>query len=76
MRRDAAAHGGTGVERLAVPATGDELARLAVTLNGPGDTRVTYSVPSFISRGAELGEVTRIVIRAWERMDRSAGVGS
>jgi two-component system OmpR family sensor kinase len=33
MRRDAAAHGGTGSERLAVPPTGDELARLAVTLN-------------------------------------------
>lgn len=33
MRRDAAAHGGTGLERLAVPPTGDELARLAVTLN-------------------------------------------
>ncbi|HEX4016819.1 MAG TPA: ATP-binding protein [Frankiaceae bacterium] len=33
MRRDAAAHGGTGGERLAVPQTGDELARLAVTLN-------------------------------------------
>jgi two-component system OmpR family sensor kinase len=33
MRRDAAAHGGTGNERLAVPPTGDELARLAVTLN-------------------------------------------
>ena len=33
MRRDADAHAGTGVERLAVPDTGDELARLAVTLN-------------------------------------------
>ncbi len=33
MRRDASAHAGTGRERLAVPQTGDELARLAVTLN-------------------------------------------
>jgi two-component system OmpR family sensor kinase len=33
MRRDAAAHAGTGRERLAVPNTEDELARLAVTLN-------------------------------------------
>jgi two-component system OmpR family sensor kinase len=33
MRRDAAAAAGTGRERLAVPQTGDELARLAVTLN-------------------------------------------
>lgn len=33
MRRDAAAHAGTGRERLEVPETGDELARLAVTLN-------------------------------------------
>ncbi len=33
MRRDAAAHAGTGRERLAVPETDDELAKLAVTLN-------------------------------------------
>jgi two-component system OmpR family sensor kinase len=33
MRRDAAAAAGTGRERLAVPDTDDELARLAVTLN-------------------------------------------
>ncbi len=33
MRRDAAAHAGTGLERLEVPDTADELARLAVTLN-------------------------------------------
>jgi two-component system, OmpR family, sensor kinase len=33
MRRDADAHAGTSYERLAVPDTGDELARLAVTLN-------------------------------------------
>jgi signal transduction histidine kinase len=33
MRRDAAAAAGTGRERLAVPNTEDELARLAVTLN-------------------------------------------
>ena len=33
MRRDAAAHGGTGSDRISVPPTGDELARLAVTLN-------------------------------------------
>ena len=33
MRRDASAHAGTGRERLAVPQTGDELARLGVTLN-------------------------------------------
>ncbi len=33
MRREAAGHAGTGGERLAVPNTGDELARLAVTLN-------------------------------------------
>lgn len=33
MRRDAAAAAGTGRERLAVPNTEDELARLAITLN-------------------------------------------
>jgi hypothetical protein len=49
---------------------------LAVTLDGPDDARVTFSVPTFLSRGAELGEVARVVIRAWERMDRSAGLGA
>jgi hypothetical protein len=49
---------------------------LAVTLAGPDDVLVRFTVPAFLSRGDELGEVARIVIRAWERMDRAAGLGA
>lgn len=50
---------------------------LAVTVEGGSEgARVTFSVPTFVSRGEELGEVTRIVIRARERMDRAAGLGA
>ena len=48
---------------------------LAVELEGPDDTRVGFVVPNFLSRGDELGEVARVVIRAWERTVRAAGVG-
>lgn len=49
---------------------------LAVTVAGPDDVRVRFTVPGFMSRGDELGEVARIVIRAWERMDRASGLGA
>ena len=49
---------------------------LAVTVEGPGRTQIRFTVPAFLSRGAELGEVARIVIRARVRMDRSAGLGA
>ena len=49
---------------------------VAVTVAGPDDVRVSFTVPGFLSRGDELGEVTRIVIRAWERMDRASGLGA
>jgi hypothetical protein len=49
---------------------------LAVTVAGPDDVCVRFTVPGFMSRGDELGEVTRIVIRAWERMDRASGLGA
>jgi hypothetical protein len=49
---------------------------LAVTVAGPDDVRVSFTVPRFMSRGDELGEVARIVIRARERMDRAAGLGA
>ena len=48
---------------------------LAVELAGPDDARVTFTVPNFLNRGDELGEVARIVIRSWERMERAAGLG-
>lgn len=49
---------------------------LAVELAGPDDTRVAFTVPNFLNRGDELGEVTRIVIRSWERKERAAGLGA
>jgi hypothetical protein len=49
---------------------------LDVTLAGPEDVQVRFTVPDFLSRGDELGEVARIVIRAWERMDRASGLGA
>ena len=55
------------------PAGGDAL---HVTLAGPDDVQIGFTVPDFLSRGDELGEVARIVIRAWERMDRASGLGA
>lgn len=49
---------------------------LAVQLAGPDDVRLEFIVPNFLSRGDELGEVGRIVIRAWERKERSEGLGA
>ncbi len=48
---------------------------LAVEMEGPDDARVAFVVPKFLSRGDEIGEVARVVIRAWERTVRAAGVG-
>ena len=48
---------------------------LAVQLEGPDDASVSFIVPKFLSRGDEIGEVARVVIRAWERTVRAAGVG-
>jgi hypothetical protein len=37
---------------------------------------VTFSVPTYVSKGEELGEITRLVVAARLRMERSAGLGS
>jgi hypothetical protein len=63
-----------GWRYLPIAPTGDDA--LAVTVTGPDNVRVSFTVPGFLSRGDELGEVTRIVIRAWERMDRASGLGA
>jgi hypothetical protein len=55
---------------------GDGADALSVELAGPDDARVAFTVPGFLSRGDELGEVARIVIRAWERKERAAGLGA
>ena len=49
---------------------------LSVEMAGPDDARFAFTVPDFLSRGDELGEVARVVIRAWERTVRSAGLGA
>jgi hypothetical protein len=49
---------------------------LSVEMAGPDDAHVTFTVPDFLSRGDELGEVARVVIRAWERTVRAAGLGA
>ena len=48
---------------------------LSVEMAGPDDAQVAFTVPDFLSRGDELGEVARVVIRAWERTVRAAGLG-
>jgi len=48
---------------------------LAVELRGPDDAQAAFTVPDFLGRGDEIGEVARVVIRAWERTERAAGVG-
>jgi hypothetical protein len=48
---------------------------LTVELEGPDDAQVAFTVPDFLGRGDEIGEVARVVIRAWERTERAAGVG-
>jgi len=55
---------------------GDDGDTLAVEMSGPDGARVAFTVPDFLSRGDELGEVARIVIRAWERKERAAGLGA
>jgi hypothetical protein len=55
---------------------GAEGGPIAITAEGPDEVTVTFSVPKYVSRGDELGEITRLVIRARLRMERSAGLGS
>ena len=49
---------------------------ISVEMAGPDDAQVAFTVPDFLSRGDELGEVARVVIRAWERTVRAAGLGA
>jgi hypothetical protein len=51
-------------------------AALEVELAGPDGVCVAFTVPNFLNRGDELGEVARIVIRSWERKERAAGLGA
>jgi hypothetical protein len=49
---------------------------ITVTAEGPEGVTVTFSVPKYVSQGEELGDITRLVIAARVRMERSAGLGS
>jgi hypothetical protein len=49
---------------------------ITVTAEGPEGVTVTFSVPKYVSQGEELGEITRLVIHARLRMERSAGLGA
>jgi hypothetical protein len=66
--------GAEGWRYLPIRPAGD--GALDVILAGPDGVQVGFTVPDFLSRGDELGEVARIVIRAWERMDRASGLGA
>jgi len=49
---------------------------ITVTAEGPEGVTVTFSVPKYVSQGEELGDITRLVIHARLRMERSAGLGA
>ncbi len=54
--------------------TGD--GAITVRAEGPDGEDIAFTVPTYVSRGEELGEIARAVIRARLRMDRSAGLGA
>jgi hypothetical protein len=49
---------------------------ITVTAEGPEGVTVTFSVPKYVGQGEELGDITRLVIHARLRMERSAGLGA
>ena len=55
---------------------GDDGGPITITAEGPEGDTVTFSVPTYVSKGEELGEITRLVVAARVRMERSAGLGS
>jgi hypothetical protein len=50
---------------------------IEVTVVRDGDGRLLrFTIPAVVQRGAELGQIARIVIAAQERADRSEGLGA
>lgn len=50
---------------------------IAVTVVRDGDgCELSFTVPAIVQRGAELGQIARMVIAAQERADRSEGLGA
>jgi hypothetical protein len=56
--------------------TAAEGGSITVTAEGPDGVTVKFSVPKYVSRGDELGDIARLVIHARLRMERSAGLGA
>jgi hypothetical protein len=54
---------------------GDDAIEVTVVRDGDG-CELHFTVPAVVQRGAELGRITRIVIAAQERADRSEGLGA
>ena len=53
----------------------DDEIEVTVVRDGNG-CRLRFTVPAVVQRGAELGQIARIVIAAQERADRSEGLGA
>jgi hypothetical protein len=49
---------------------------IRISAEGPEGVTVTFAVPKYVSQGEELGDITRLVIHARLRMERSAGLGA
>jgi hypothetical protein len=49
---------------------------IVVAADGPGGASVRFTVPGYVSRGSELGQIARLVIEALDRMHRSEGLGA
>jgi hypothetical protein len=53
----------------------DDVIEVTVVRDADG-CELRFTVPAVVQRGAELGQITRIVIGAQERADRSEGLGA
>jgi hypothetical protein len=54
----------------------DGMALTVTAVRDEDGAEVSFTVPAIVSRGAELGEVARVVIGAHERVERSEGLGA
>lgn len=47
-----------------------------VTLVHSSGYETSFTVPEFVSQGEDIGDVARVVIRAWERREATKGLGA
>ena len=59
-----------------LPFEGDGDERTVTVQRDSDGCRLRFTVPAVVLRGSELGMITRIVIGAQERVDRSEGLGA